>query len=68
MSVVKVFFTGPERFFETPFTLSPTARTASLVSVWIEREPAPAASTSCRDYSTVVTPSQSQEAASAMGA
>ena len=34
----------------------------------IEREPAPAASTSCRDYSTVVTPSQSQEAASAMGA
>ena len=34
----------------------------------IEREPTPAASTSCRDYSTVVTPSQSQEAASAMGA
>ena len=34
----------------------------------IGREPAPAASTSCRDYSTVVTPSQSQEAATAMGA
>ena len=40
----------------------------AAINKLIEREPAPAASTSCRDYSTVVTPSQSQEAASAMGA